>query len=119
MKNFYAICLVALAFLLGLFPMLDPDTWWHLRTAQLIVDSGSLPKVDTLTYTNAGRPWIDVYWLFQLALSALYKLGGASALVLMKATCGAKALPWPPSWPSAIASAVRAARSSGSGRPPA
>jgi hypothetical protein len=86
------VALVGLAFLLGFFPMSDPDTWWHLRTAQLIVDSGSLPKVDTLTYTNAGRPWIDVYWLFQLALSALYKLGGASALVLMKATCGAFAV---------------------------
>ena len=92
MKNFYAIGLVALAFLLGLFPMLDPDTWWHLAAARMIVESHSVPQVDVLTYTNAGRPWIDVYWLFQLVLLVLYRLGGTSALVFLKACGGALAV---------------------------
>ena len=83
------VALLGLALLLGCFPMSDFDVWWHLRTARLIVESHAVPKVDVLTYTNAGRPWIDLYWFFQLVLGGLYKLGGVSALVLMKAIGGA------------------------------
>lgn len=83
------VALLGLALLFGCFPMSDFDVWWHLRTARLIVESHAVPQVDVLTYTNAGRPWIDLYWFFQLVLGGLYKLGGASALVLMKAIGGA------------------------------
>ncbi len=78
------VSLLALAFLLGCFPMSDFDVWWHLRTGQLIVQRGAVPYVDYLTYTNAGRVWIDLYWLFQVAIAGLYRLGGSSALVLLK-----------------------------------
>ena len=83
------VALLGLALLLGCFPMSDFDVWWHLRAARLIVESHAVPQVDVLTYTNAGRPWIDLYWFFQLVLGGLYKLGGASALVFMKAIGGA------------------------------
>jgi hypothetical protein len=80
--------LLAITFLLGCFPMSDFDVWWHLRTGQLILASRHLPRVDMLTYTNAGRPWIDLYWLFQIAIASLYRLGGVNALVLFKASAG-------------------------------
>ena len=32
----------------------DPDFWWHLRTGQLIVDTGAIPKVDPFSFTAAG-----------------------------------------------------------------
>ena len=80
--------LLALAFLLGCFPMADFDVWWHLGTAQLILHDRAVPRVDVLTYTNAGRPWIDLYWLFQLVIALLYRIGGATALVLLKAFAG-------------------------------
>jgi hypothetical protein len=83
------VALLGLALLLGCFPMSDFDVWWHLRTARLIVEAHAIPRVDVLTYTNAGRPWIDLYWFFQLVLGGLYKLGGPTALVLMKAVGGA------------------------------
>ncbi len=78
------VSLLLLAFLLGCFPMSDFDVWWHLRTGQLILERGVVPQVDFLTYTNAGRVWIDLYWLFQIGIAGLYRLGGSSALVLMK-----------------------------------
>ena len=81
--------LPALAFLLGCFPLADFDLWWHLRTGQLIVATHTVPRFDLFTYTNATRPWIDVYWLYQVGLALLYSAGGASALVLLKATAGA------------------------------
>lgn len=76
--------LLLLAFLLGCFPMCDFDVWWHLRTGQLILERGAVPQVDFLTYTNATHAWIDIYWLFQIVIAGLYRLGGSSALVLLK-----------------------------------
>ncbi len=81
--------LPVLAFLLGCFPMADFDVWWHLRAGQLILATHTVPRLDLFTYTNATRPWIDVYWLYQVGLALLYRAGGASALVLLKATAGA------------------------------
>ena len=80
--------LLLLAFLLGCFPMCDFDVWWHLRTGQLILQRGAVPRVDFLTYTNVGRAWIDLYWLFQIVIAGLYRLGGSSALVLLKPVAG-------------------------------
>ena len=82
------VALLALTFLLGCFPMGEFDVWWHLRTGQLIQERSEVPRTDWFTYTNATRPWIDVYWLFQVGLALLYRMGGASALVLLKANCG-------------------------------
>jgi len=81
------VALLGLAFLLGCFPMGDFDVWWHLRTGQLILERGEVPRTDWFTYTNATRPWIDVYWLFQIGIALLFRVGGASALVLLKAAC--------------------------------
>jgi hypothetical protein len=83
------VSLPALAFLLCCSPMADFDMWWHLRTGQLIVETGAVPRVDLFTYTNATRPWIDVAWLYEVGVALLYRLGGASALVLLKAAAGA------------------------------
>src|SRR5580698_7861486 len=83
------LSLPALAFLLCCSPMADFDIWWHLRTGQLIVETGAVPRVDLFTYTNATRPWIDVAWLYEVGVALLYRLGGTSALVLLKAVAGA------------------------------
>lgn len=82
------VALLVVTFLLGCFPMSDFDVWWHLRTGQLILQTWHIPRVDNLTYTNAGRPWIDLYWLFQILIALLYKVGGVHALVLLKAIGG-------------------------------
>src|SRR5215831_16285045 len=81
--------LPAAAFLLGCHPLADFDIWWHLRAGQLILETGRVPRVDVFTYTNAGRPWIDLYWLYQVALALVFRAGGGSALVLLKAATGA------------------------------
>ncbi|HEX7500728.1 MAG TPA: hypothetical protein VF524_10570, partial [Polyangia bacterium] len=82
------LALLALTFLLGCFPMGDFAVWWHLRTGQLILERGEVPRTDWFTYTNATRTWIDIYWLFQVGLALLYRIGGASPLVLLKAVFG-------------------------------
>jgi hypothetical protein len=80
--------LLLLSFLLGCFPMGDFDIWWHLGTGRLILERGAVPRVDVFTYTNAGRPWIDLYWFFQIIVALLDRAGGVRALVLLKALVG-------------------------------
>ncbi len=105
------VSLPALAFLLGCAPMADYDVWWHLRSGQLILQTGAVPRHDLFTYTNSTRPWIDLYWLYQVGLALLYRAGGATALVLLKAAAGAGIValsalgrrPGQRAWPFALA----------------
>lgn len=80
---------LALAFLLGVFPLKDTDFYWHLRTGDLIRKFGEVPRVDFYTFTRAGAPWIDLHWVFQVTISWIYERGGVPALTLAKclATC--------------------------------
>jgi tetratricopeptide (TPR) repeat protein len=75
---------LALTFLLGMFPLKDTDFWWHLRTGDLILQTGGVPSSDTYTFTVSGKPWIDLHWLFQVAVSLVYARGGVPALTLAK-----------------------------------
>ncbi len=80
-----AILFLSLTFLLGIFPLHDTDFWWHLRTGDLIRDSGNVPRVDPYLFGGAAdKPWIDLHWLFQVLLSFGYELGGIDLLNLAK-----------------------------------
>ena len=50
---------LALTFLLGAFPLKDTDFWWHLRTGDLIRQTGQVPHTDLYTFTVPDHPWID------------------------------------------------------------
>jgi hypothetical protein len=57
----------------------DPGTLWHLRLGREIVGTGSVPRVDPLTFTHGGEQWVDQSWLFDAGLALLVRLGGWSA----------------------------------------
>src|SRR5271157_5441408 len=80
---------LALTFLLGIFPLKDADYYWHLRTGDLIRQTGQVPRVDFYTFTRQGTPWIDLHWIFQVGISWVREHGGVPALTLVKAviTC--------------------------------
>lgn len=58
----------------------DTDLWWHLASGDLIRRTGEVPRSDPFSYTVIGHRWIDIHWLFQVVLSALYEAGGVRAL---------------------------------------
>lgn len=58
----------------------EVDLFWHLLTGGLILDQGRVPRVDDFTYTSAGRPWIDLHWLFQVGIEAARRAAGWRAL---------------------------------------
>ncbi|HZZ40632.1 MAG TPA: hypothetical protein VFE06_15970 [Acidobacteriaceae bacterium] len=61
----------------------DPDIWWHLRDAALLVRSGHFIRADTLTFTVAGKPWINFEWLAELPYYAAYRALGDVGLYLV------------------------------------
>jgi hypothetical protein len=61
--------------------VVDPDAWWHLRTAEWIVQHHALPHVDAFSTFGAGKPWAAYSWLFELILYTLFKGFGLSGIV--------------------------------------
>ncbi len=84
-KQRVAVCLFFL--LLGgfcLHRIIDVDIWWHLKAGQLIAASRAVPTLDPFSFPSAARPWIDLHWLYQLLVYAVYRGAGATGLLLLK-----------------------------------
>ncbi len=79
-----AVTLAVGAFVVGLAPVADGDLWWHLAAGREMVRTRALLTVDPFSSGALGRPWIDVHWLFQLAVFGLHAAGGLTALVVAK-----------------------------------
>jgi len=78
------VAFLALTFLLGIFPLKDTDFWWHLRTGDWIRENGTVPTTDLYTFSVPDKAWIDLHWIFQLALSFGFERGGVEFLNLAK-----------------------------------
>ena len=61
------------------------DLAYHLRAGDQILSGGGIPRVDTFTFTAAGREWVDQQWGAQVILAAAYRLGGWIGLVVLRA----------------------------------
>ncbi|MEA3338248.1 MAG: hypothetical protein U9R25_20355 [Chloroflexota bacterium] len=70
----------------------DPDYWWHVRTGQMIVETGMLPRQDIFSYTTAGRPWITHEWLSQVVFFLVQRGAGYRANVLLFGLLGCLSL---------------------------
>lgn len=86
----------------------DPDLWWHLRTGQWILSTGSVPDTDPFSFTRAGKPWVSHEWLSDLTFYFLWKSAGPTSLIIFSSvvtTIGFLFLYWRcpgrPSWAAA------------------
>ncbi|HEX4048694.1 MAG TPA: hypothetical protein VH309_12700, partial [Elusimicrobiota bacterium] len=70
-----AICTVSI---------LDPDLPWHLAAARGMLAAGAVPRVDFLSWTMAGKPWIDFEWGSELIFRGLQLFGGTAAMWLFR-----------------------------------
>jgi len=73
-----AVILFLLIFAMAVRVPLDTDTWWHLRTGELILETRGVPQTDTFSHTRAGAPWLDHSWGAQVILTGIYRLFGGS-----------------------------------------
>jgi hypothetical protein len=77
-----------------LSPVVDPDTWWHLRAGGFVVDTHSVPETDP--FSRLGRehqtPWLAYSWLYDLGLYEAYSVVGLTGIMLARTVlCAASA----------------------------
>jgi hypothetical protein len=81
--RFLPIALPMVAALLAAMPSVDLT--FQLRAGAEMLASGSIPSVDTWTFTAAGTPWLDQQWGSQLVLQLVFGALGWTGLALLRA----------------------------------
>src|SRR5215467_11505247 len=66
-------------------PALDPDLWWHLRTGQWIVETGTVPHTDPFSFTRAGQAWVSHEWLSEILFYEVWRHAGFGGLIALSA----------------------------------
>lgn len=61
----------------------DGSTGWHLLIGQYVLNHGSVPYQDFISYTFPGKPWIAFYWLPDVAMALADRLGGNNAIAVL------------------------------------
>ena len=59
----------------------DSDTGWHIRTGDLIRQTGTVPRHDVFSFTMPGREWFAWEWLTDVLMSWLHERAGLAGLV--------------------------------------
>ena len=67
-----AVALAGLA--IGLHKLDDFDTWWHLAAGRWIATHHAVPVTDTLSHTVRDHAWVNMQWLFDLALYGAHQM---------------------------------------------
>ncbi len=69
----------------ALLPLRNPDLFWHLRAGEWMIAHRALPRVDSFSFTEVGKPWVDFEWLSELIFAAARRLAGPAGLWALKA----------------------------------
>jgi len=64
------------------FRFVDPDTWWHIRIGEMILNQHTFPTADHYSFTAPGAPWIAYEWLGEVVIAFAARWGflGMAAL---------------------------------------
>ncbi|MGB1285991.1 MAG: hypothetical protein ACPG7F_05620 [Aggregatilineales bacterium] len=82
--------IILLALLLGMATRIpvDTDTWWHLRSAEYVLENGTIHG-DPFSHTKMGETWINHSWGAQIVMQGAYTLLGDAGLGLFTALLAA------------------------------
>lgn len=83
---FLGAILVAANFGIDRALRLDPDTWWHLKYGDMILETGRWPTVDSWSFTVHGMPRVAYEWGGEVLIAFAYKLGGARGMDVLLIT---------------------------------
>jgi hypothetical protein len=81
---FLALLLAAFAHPQGLRSLLsDGDTGWHIRTGELVLQTGRAPVADPFSFSRPHQPWFAWEWLADVVFAVTWRwrgLAGVGAL---------------------------------------
>jgi hypothetical protein len=60
----------------------DPDIWWHLRTAEWILQHHAVPYQEPFSVYGVGKPWAAYSWLYELIVFKLYQWWGLAGIAI-------------------------------------
>src|SRR5215467_1106976 len=83
LRRVFQVYVFAYVFLFASRPLTDGDFWFHLKTGQYILTTGSIPRSELFSFTNYGRPWIAHGWLSGTLFYAVYSWAGFNALIVI------------------------------------
>ncbi len=86
-----ALGAAALALLIAVFhyePVSDQDFWWHLKGGWYILAHHAVPRTNTFSYGASDAPWIDLHWLYQVVVFALWQRVGPGGIMALKVAVG-------------------------------
>jgi len=77
--------LVGIFIFVNTHPIRPHDFWWHITIGQEILSTGKIPATDVFSYTANGNsyPSYQAYWLMEVFLYSIYKLGGPALMVFI------------------------------------
>ena len=61
----------------------DPDIWWHLANARILVTAHHFIHTDPYSFTVVGQPWINWEWLSELAYWFSYQALGLRGIYVV------------------------------------
>jgi hypothetical protein len=77
---FLGAILVAANFAIERGLRLDPDTWWHIKYGDAILQTGRWPTVDTWSFTVQGMPRVAYEWGGEVLTALACRIGGLRGL---------------------------------------
>jgi len=66
-------------------PLPPLDFWWHLKAGEVIWTTGSIPRVDTFSFTAWGQNFVYQNWLSEIIFYLTYLIGGFPLLIFLHA----------------------------------
>jgi hypothetical protein len=73
---------------IALFLSITPhDYWFYVRIGKDILESGTIPRADTFSYTFPGRPIFYQPWLSAVIFWLAHSIGGATLTYLLRGIC--------------------------------
>jgi hypothetical protein len=61
----------------------DPDIGWHLRNAEIHLQTHAFLHRDLYSFTTSGKPWMDHEWLAEIPLYLAWRAFGPSGIFLV------------------------------------
>lgn len=61
----------------------DPDVWWHMRNAQVLLATHHFIQKDLYSFTTLGQAWIDPEWLAEIPYYLGWRILGERGIFLV------------------------------------
>lgn len=82
------LVVLGIALVLGVvstWQVTEQDIFWQIRAGDELWQGHGFPRIDSWSFSAAGKPWWNVQWLSTLLFSAVWRVGGPAGLVVARA----------------------------------